>query len=160
MAKTKIVVIQMKELIYTAIFAGLGILLIVLLIIMFFPSREEKNKTSDASAESIYTPGVYNSQIALGDSTLNLEIVVDADQIKSVSFVNLEESVTTMYPLIKPSLSAIEEELIKGTDINDIPLSEKSKYTETLLIEGIKTALNKAVANKAALQLSERTSSL
>ena len=45
MAKTKIVVIQMKELIYTAIFAGLGILLIVLLIIMFFPSREEKNKT-------------------------------------------------------------------------------------------------------------------
>ena len=32
MAKTKIVVIQMKELIYTAIFAGLGILLIVLLI--------------------------------------------------------------------------------------------------------------------------------
>ena len=34
MAKTKIVVIQMKELIYTAIFAGLGILLIVLLIII------------------------------------------------------------------------------------------------------------------------------
>lgn len=150
MAKTKIVVIQMKELIYTAIFAGLGILLIVLLVIMFFPSRKEENKTSDATTENIYTPGVYNSQIALGDSTLNLEIVVDADQIKSVSFVNLEESVTTMYPLIKPSLSAIEEELVKGTDINDIPLSEKSKYTETLLIEGIKTALNKAVVNKAA----------
>lgn len=150
MAKTKIVVIQMKELIYTAIFAGLGILLIVLLIIMFFPSREEKNKTSDAGTESIYTPGVYNSQIALGDSALNLEVVVDADQIKSVSFVNLEESVTTMYPLIKPSLSAIEEELIKGTDINNIPLSEKSKYTETLLIEGIKTALSKAAADKTA----------
>lgn len=150
MAKTKIVVIQMKELIYTAIFAGLGILLIVLLVIMFFPSRKEENKTSDATTENIYTPGVYNSQIALGDSTLNLEIVVDADQIKSVSFVNLEESITTMYPLIKPSLSAIEEELVKGTDINDIPLSEKSKYTETLLIEGIKTALNKAVVNKAA----------
>lgn len=150
MAKTKIVVIQMKELIYTAIFAGLGILLIVLLIIMFLPSREEKNKTGDAGTESIYTPGVYNSQIALGDSTLNLEVVVDADQIKSVSFVNLEESVTTMYPLIKPSLSAIEEELIKGTDINDIPLSEKSKYTETLLIEGIKTALTKAAADKSA----------
>lgn len=144
MAKTKIVVIQMKELIYTAIFAGLGILLIVLLVIMFFPSREEKNKTSDASSESLYTPGVYNSQISLGDTTLNLEVVVDSDQIKSISFVNLEESVTTMYPLMKPSLTSIEEELKRGTDINDIPLSEKSKYTETLLIEGIKTALNKA----------------
>lgn len=144
MAKTKIVVIQMKELIYTAIFAGLGILLIVLLVIMFFPSRKEKNKVSDTASESRYLPGVYHSQITLGDSTLNLEVVVDADQIKSVSFVNLEESVTTMYPLIKPSLDSIEEELVKGTDINDIPLSEKSKYTETLLLEGIKTALTKA----------------
>ena len=42
MAKTKIVVIQMKELIYTAIFAGLGILLIVLLIIMFLPDKSKK----------------------------------------------------------------------------------------------------------------------
>ena len=44
MAKTKIVVIQMKELIYTAIFAGLGILLIVLLIIMFLPDKSNKEK--------------------------------------------------------------------------------------------------------------------
>ncbi len=37
MAKTKIIVIQTKELIYTAIFAGLGILLILLLVFMFLP---------------------------------------------------------------------------------------------------------------------------
>ena len=144
MAKTKIVVIQMKELIYTAIFAGLGILLIVLLIIMFFPSKDDGDQTGNTSAESIYNPGIYNSQIALGDTTLNLEVVVDSDQIKSVSFVNLEDSVTTMYPLVKPSLASIEEELKKGTDLDDIPLSEKSKYTETLLLEGIRTALDKA----------------
>ena len=134
MAKTKIVVIQMKELIYTAIFAGLGILLIVLLIIMFLPKQ-------------IYTPGVYTSQIKLGDTTLNLEVAVDADLVKSVALVNLEESVTTMYPLVKPSLESIEKELIAGTKLEDIPLSDKSKYTESLLIEGIRTALNKAVTN-------------
>lgn len=147
MAKTKIVVIQMKELIYTAIFAGLGILLILLLVFMFFPSRKDNSSTSENSDAAKYNPGVYNSQIALGDSTLNLEVVVDADQIKSVSFVNLEDSVTTMYPLVKPSLETIEKELIKGTAIDDIPLSEKSKYTESLLIEGVKTALNKALVN-------------
>lgn len=43
MAKTKIVVLQMKELIYTAIFAGFLILLIVLLIIMFTPSVKKTN---------------------------------------------------------------------------------------------------------------------
>ena len=52
MAKTKIVVIQMKELIYTAIFAGLGILLIVLLIIMFLPDKSNKEKTG--STKQIY----------------------------------------------------------------------------------------------------------
>ena len=72
---------------------------------------------------------------------------VDADQIKSVALVNLEESVTTMYPLVKPSLESIEKELIAGTKLEDVPLSDKSKYTESLLIEGIRTALNKAVTN-------------
>lgn len=146
MAKTKIVVIQMKELIYTAIFAGLGILLIILLVIMFLPSGSSDETTGNADS-SIYTPGIYTSQIQLGDTTLNLEVAVDADQIKSVALVNLEESVTTMYPLVKPSLEAIEKELVAGTSLEDIPLSEKSKYTESLLIEGIRTALDKALVN-------------
>lgn len=145
MAKTKIVVIQTKELIYTAIFAGLGILLILLLVFMFLPSKSSEDKTENTS--STYTPGVYTSQIKLGDSTLNLELVVDAEQVKSVSLVNLEKSVTTMYPLVKPSLESIEKELIAGTSLDDIPLSDKSKYTESLLIEGIRTALNKALTN-------------
>lgn len=145
MAKTKIIVIQTKELIYTAIFAGLGILLILLLVFMFLPSKSSKDKTENTS--STYTPGVYTSQVKLGESTLNLELVVDANQIKSVSLVNLDKSVTTMYPLVKPSLESIEKELVAGTSLDDIPLSEKSKYTETLLIEGIRTALDKALTN-------------
>ena len=91
MAKTKIVVLQMKELIYTAIFAGFLILLIVLLIIMFTPSGK-KDKSSDASTGSLYQPGVYHSQVSLGDTTLNIELVTDSDQIKSVTLVNLESS--------------------------------------------------------------------
>lgn len=151
MARTKIVVIQMKELIYTAIFAGLGILLIVLLIIMFFPFNKEDKKAGQTSENGVYQPGVYNSQIELGDTTLNLEVIVDSDQVKSVSLVNLEESVTTMYPLVKPSLETIERELIGGKSLDDIPLSEKSKYTESLLLEGIRTALNKARLKTADL---------
>lgn len=145
MAKTKIIVIQSKELIYTAIFAGLGILLILLLVFMFFPSKSSSEKKE--ANNNIYTPGVYTSQIKLGDSTLNLELVVDSEQIKSVSLVNLEKSVTTMYPLVKPSLESIEKELVAGKALDDIPLTEKSKYTQTLLIEGIRTALDKALTN-------------
>lgn len=117
MSKTKIIVLQMKELVYTGIFVGLGILLIVLLFVMFYPKKEKSSDaTADVTAEAAsYVPGIYNSELKLGENTLNLEVVVDEDQIKSVSFVNLDDSVTTMYPLVKPSLEGIEKELIAGT---------------------------------------------
>ena len=41
-SRTKIIVLHMKEIIYTAIFAALGILLIVLLVIMFRPGAGEE----------------------------------------------------------------------------------------------------------------------
>ena len=146
MAKTKIVVLQMKELIYTAIFAGFLILLIVLLIIMFTPSGK-KDKSSDASTGSLYQPGVYHSQVSLGDTTLNIELVTDSDQIKSVTLVNLESSVQTMYPLLSPSMESFEKELVDGKSPDEIQLSDKGKFTETLLIQGVKTALNQALTN-------------
>lgn len=139
----------MKELVYTGIFVGLGLLLIILLIVMFYPSGDEDTAAETTTSEAaVYNPGIYNSQMQLGDTTLNLEIVVDESQIKSVSLVNLDESVTTMYPLIKPSLEFLEEELVAGTPIDDITVSEKSKYTQTMLIDGIKNALSKATVEQ------------
>ena len=39
-SKTKIVVLRMKEVIYTAIFVGLAILLLILCFIMFRPEKQ------------------------------------------------------------------------------------------------------------------------
>ena len=47
-SKTKIVVLRMKELIYTGIFVALGILLILLLVYMFAP-KGKKSATRMAS---------------------------------------------------------------------------------------------------------------
>lgn len=49
-AKTKIVVLRMKELIYTGIFVALGILLIILLIIMFLPGKDNSGVSSGTPA--------------------------------------------------------------------------------------------------------------
>lgn len=148
MSKTKIVVFQMKELVYTGIFVGLGILLIILLIVMFYPSGDDTAQEALGTETAVYTPGIYNSQMQLGDTTLNLEVVVDESQIKSVALVNLDDSITTMYPLVKPSLEFLEEELVAGTPIDQIAVNEKSKYTQTMLIDGIKNALSKAKVNQ------------
>jgi hypothetical protein len=142
MSKTKIVIIQLKEIIYTAIFAGLGILLILLLIFMFLPNK--KNDTADVKETAKYTAGVWTSQLTIGDTALNIEVVVDENHVNQVSITNLSESITTMYPLLQPSLEEIANELYKDVDIDNITLSENSKYTQSLLLDAIKTTLAKA----------------
>jgi len=65
-SKTKIVVLHTKELIYTAVFALLCILLIVLLFVMFGPGHTDKKQTSHKQ----YTPGTYTSTLTLNNTNL------------------------------------------------------------------------------------------
>lgn len=142
MSKTRIVIVQLKEIIYTAIFVGLGILLILLLVFMFAPKKDDR---ASLGTEKRYTAGVYTSMITLNDTSLNVEVVVDENHINSIRIVNVDEAITTMFPLLEPSLEKITEQLYNDVDINDIKLTENSKYTQTLLLDGIKTTLEKAV---------------
>ncbi len=141
MAKTKIVVIQLKEIIYTVIFAALGILLILLLIFMFKP---DKDKEASSTETGLYTAGVYTSSIALNDTTLNLEVVVDKDHINFVGIKNIDEAIATMYPLVEPSLDAIATQLYNDIPIDRVEIMEDKKFTQQLLIDAIKLALEKA----------------
>jgi hypothetical protein len=145
LSKTKIVVIHLKEIIYTALFAGLGILLVILLVIMFLNKKDDTTATMTGTQ---YTPGVYNSTLVLNDTALNLELVLDKDHINSVRIVNIDDTITTMFPLVEPSLNDIAEQLINGVDIDSIVISDDSKYTQTLLLDAIKATLVKATVPK------------
>lgn len=138
-AKTKIIVVKAKELIYTALFICLAIILILLLIFMFAPG--EKSVSTSAGA---YTPGVYTSTITLGDTALDVAVSVDENHITSVSLNNLSESVTAMYPLLEPSLESINEQLDSISSIDDLQLDSDTKYTGLILQQAIKNALQKA----------------
>lgn len=137
--KTKIVVVKAKELIYTALFVSLGIILIILLFFMFAP--ESKSVTTSAG---VYTPGVYTSTITLGETTLDVAVSVDSDHITSVSLNNLTESVSAMYPLLAPSLDEINEQLSHISSVDDLELDSENRYTSLMLQQAIKNALDKA----------------
>ena len=138
-AKTKIIVVKAKELIYTALFICLAIVLILLLIFMFAP--EEKNVRTSAG---VYPPGVYTSTITLGDTALDVAVSVDENNITSVSLNNLSESVTAMYPLLEPSLDSINEQLDSISSVDELTLDSESRYTGLILQQAIKNALQKA----------------
>lgn len=139
--QTKIVVIKAKEIIYTGIFLVLGILMIGILIYMFGNGKENKKKTM-----SQYVPGVYSSTITLGDNTLNVAVTVDADTVSGVQIENLDETVTTMYPLLEPALNEINNQISVVDSVDDITYSKENQYTYIILNQAIKNALEKAKA--------------
>ena len=139
-AKTKILVLHMKELIYTAIFAGLGILLVILFFFMFLPGKE-KERTAETMK---YAAGVYTSSILFQDSTLEVQVIVDENRIQSVSLVNLSETVETMYPLVKPALEEMAEQIIKNQSVERISYNPDNQYTSIMLLNAVEKALEKA----------------
>lgn len=142
-AKTKIVVLRMKEIIYTAIFIGLAILLIMLFLFMFHP--KEKAKTTSAQAESAsYTPGLYSASIVLGSQNVNVEVAVDSDHINSITLVPLSDSVTTMYPLMQPAMDDLAKQICEKQTTEGIEYPANSQYTSMALMKAIETALSKA----------------
>lgn len=141
--QTKIVVIKAKEIIYTGIFLVLGILLIVLLMNMFGGSGNKKAETT-----SKYNPGVYSSTITLGDNTLNVSVSVDENTISGVSIENMDEAVTTMYPLLEPALNEINDQISTVESVDDITYSKDNQYTYIILNQAIKNALDQATVTE------------
>ena len=139
-SKTRIVVLHMKEVIYTAIFLLLGLLMIILLLIMFGPSKDKETAASVQTTSALtgqYLPGVYSTAI-------ELKVTVDSNHINSIELVNLSESTAAMYPLMEPALEELASQIYEKQSLEDITYEDDNKYTSMLLLEAIKSALAKA----------------
>lgn len=143
-SKTKIIVLHMKELIYTGIFLFLGILFLVLIVLMFF-SDDPATSSAKSTETMAYIPGVYTTTLQLGESSVELEIVLDENNINSIRLVQLDEAVTTMYPLIEPSLESITEQIYDSQSLDNITFSDDNRYTSSVLLEAISATIEKAV---------------
>ncbi|MGN0374285.1 MAG: hypothetical protein ACI4EN_02205 [Butyrivibrio sp.] len=140
-SKTKIVVLKLKEMIYTVVFVVLGIILILLLVLLI--TRKAAKEETDIP-KSTFSPGVYTSSIVLATNPVDIEVIVDCEQIKSIQLINTSESVETMYPLITDSLHSIASQVIKNNSTQNITYNQEAKYTSIVLIQAIQSALDKA----------------
>ena len=140
-SRTKIVVLHMKEIIYTAIFAALALLVIVLLIFMFGTGkkRQRRKKTKNSTR-----PETYTSTLTLNNTNLEVEVSVDAYKINSIRFSNLDETVTTMFPLIQPAIEEIAEQIYETQSPDSITLSEDTPYTSQLILDAVSEAVEKS----------------
>ncbi len=140
-SSTKIVVFKLKELVIAGVLALLAVILLVLFIIHITSGAGKKG---DDPALSTFTPGVYTASIMLSGNTMDLEVTVDPDNIKSIRLVNTAETVETMYPLLSASIKSLEEQVRQKGSTDGITYSADAKYTSLVLINAIDTALDKA----------------
>ncbi len=140
-AHTKIVVLRSKELLYTILLLFVGILIILVLLSLFLPS--DSDSVSQDSA-ALYVPGVYSTTLQLGNAAAQLQVTVDADHINGIELINLDEAVTTMYPLMEPCLDELTAKVLDQQGLDNVSYSSESKYTSIMLLNAISQSLDKA----------------
>ena len=140
-SKTKIVVLHMKEVIYTAIFL---VLLIILGILVFFMFGSGKSSQVSSMGTSRYTPGIYRSSLSLNNNTFDVEVTSDADRISSIHLTNLSETTAAMFPLIEPALDSLASQIYSSQSLENLDYPSDQKYTSAMLIEAIRKAVEKA----------------
>ena len=206
-ANTKIVVLRRKELLYTGIFAALGVLFVILLLMLLLPGKgadtssgtpdspdgtaetampdnvadlgrssqfsdaEDVSTGADAVAgvdsvagadavadagavldsasgpsgtDNTYIPGIYTTELILGSETANVEVIVSDHAITSVSLADPSETLTTMYPLLEPTMESLNDQLCEMQDPSQVTYSAETRYTSLVLLEAVKASLEKA----------------
>lgn len=136
MGSTKFMVIKFRELLKTAVFAVLGIIIIIALIYFFMPKNNQSAK---------YTAGTYTSQITLNNETVDLKVTVDNKKIKSVELVHTAETIPVFYPLLETTAQEIGKEIVKNQSL-DIDIPSEAEYTAKVILDAVKESLEEASA--------------
>ena len=192
-ANTKIVVLRRKELLYTGIFAALGVLFVILLLMLLLPGKDADtssgtpdspdstaetampdnvadlgrssqfsdaedvstgasadtgavldNASGSVGTDNTYIPGIYTTELILGSETANVEVIVNDHAITSASLADPSETLTTMYPLLEPTMESLNDQLCEIQDPSQVTYSAETRYTSLVLLEAVKASLEKA----------------
>lgn len=151
---TRIVVIPLKKLIIMV--CVIAALIILAAIFIFGGSSSDAAKSTSVNISTstdtvkkntscpTYSPGVYTSSILLNGTPIDIQVTVDSDNINNIEMINLSESVQTMYPMLNSSFDEIKTAVINNGSTDNITYNAGSKYTATMLLSAIDSALAKA----------------
>ena len=181
-ANTKIVVLRRKELLYTGIFAALGVLFLILLLMLLLPGKDADTSSGtpdspdntaetampdnvadlgrssqfsaaedvstgasadtgtvadaepvldsasgSAGTDNTYIPGIYTTELILGSETVNVEVIVNDHAITSLSLANPDETLTTMYPLLEPTMDSLSEQICETQNLSQVTYSAETR---------------------------------
>ena len=156
-AKTRIVVLHMKKLVFAGVITGLGILLVIFLGILLGSSH--KQSADNEAVETMYVPGVYTSSVMIDGNPFDVQVSVDEDHINEITMVHLDETVETMYPFVPVlTLDELAKQIISSQSLTDLTYSKNNQYTCRLLIGAVSEAFGKGITRSVMphMQISDK----
>lgn len=139
MSAPKIIILKMKDIIYTALFALLGIILIIVLIYMFMPGN-----SGDTEPTIQYNPGIYTSSVILNDQVVGVNVTIYDNEIQSINFKDLDPDLSMMYPLLEETMTNINSHMEKKGDIKEVKPNDGAVETTAYIMNAVSSALTKA----------------
>jgi len=141
MGGTKIMVVQMKEVIKSAVFVVAGLILIIMLIYFFIPKgRNSAPGMDDGTAALLYMPGTYSAQIVLNNEPVDVHVTLSEERIEDITIDELADSQELFYPLINPTLDELASEIL-ATQSLEVADSSENVVTRQVLLDAIAKAV-------------------
>lgn len=144
MGGTRIVVLQLKQIIRMGIFVLVGLGLIIAFI--WFLTPRDKSGSS-----ALYIPGTYAAQIILHNKPVSVEVTVNETEITNVELKDMLEVQEVFYPLFKPTMESLSKEILQKQSTN-VSTSADTAVTSQILLDAVNVALEQAHGSQTAIQ--------
>jgi uncharacterized protein with FMN-binding domain len=105
-----------------------------------------KDKKTTFNSKNTYVPGTYTASIILHNNPVYVDVTVTEDEITSISLENMDEIQTLFYPLFRPIMNNLSEDIIKYQTLK-VEGDSKFPVTSNILLSAVDSALSKAKKN-------------
>ena len=136
MGSTKFVVVKARELVKTAVFAILGVIIIVGLITFFLHMGDDENT-------GMYRDGTYYGEVKTGGEITEIAVKVKDGQIAEISMDKPAEAVAVFYPLLETAVEEVGREVV-ATQSLTVEVSPENAYSAQLILDAVAECLQKA----------------
>ena len=136
MGSTKFVVVKAKELAKTAVFAILGVIIIVGLITFFLHMGDDDNT-------GMYRDGTYYGEMETGGETTVIAVEIENGEIAAVSAEETSEAVAVFYPLLTSVVEEVGDKVVSSQSLT-VEVSPENAYSAQIVLDAVAECLEKA----------------
>ena len=126
-------VVKARELIKTAVFAVLGVIILVGLIVFFLNMGKQ---------DVAYRDGTYYAEMRLGGETAEVAVTIAEGRITEVSMAEAE-TVAVFYPLLEAAAQEVGQAVVE-TQSAEVSLESENPHSAQAVLEAVAACLEQA----------------